>query len=246
MLIIERDGRFGNNIQQLLHAIHIAKQKYHSKIYFKFLSLRCSELAIYFDTRDNKVIRDSFFTINSIAPQPTWEQYKSYAAIIYPHLISSPSPFTPEQLETDLFVHIRGGDIFQENPHKQYIQPPLLYYTSIFNKYDKKVHLICEDETNPVVQPLKEMGYPTYHLPIDKTIGTFLKARHIVASFGTFLHGITIFQDPAVMYIPAYERCKIVSPHTIRIEIPNYIDEWHGTPEQRQFMLSYSEPLQIP
>jgi hypothetical protein len=243
MIYIETYGRFGNNIQQLLHAIHIAKRDQHAKIYFSFSSIRCMELTLSSEHRCSKDEHGTFFRID--AP-PTWEQYKSYATLIYPYIISSPPPFTSEQLHTDLFVHIRGGDIFRENPHRRYIQPPLAYYTSIITKLNKNVHLICEDDTNPVVNSLKELGYPIYFLSLDKTIGTFLKARHIVASFGTFLHGITVFQEPDVIYVPAYEMCQYVSPRATRIEIPKYIDEWHGTPEQRQFMLTYSEPLQIP
>ena len=55
--------------------------------------------------------------------------------------------------ENDLYIHIRGGDIFQPSPHKMYAQPPLCFYEKIINKYIfNNIYIISMDRSNIIIR----------------------------------------------------------------------------------------------
>jgi hypothetical protein len=246
MIYLEQYGRFGNNVQQLLHAIHVAKTQGHSKIRFLFPGFGKQELVLGPRIPGEKTVTSTCFSFPTEAEYPTWSQCKDYAALVKPLVLREPPSFTNEQLSQDLFVHIRGGDVFGPSPHNLYVQPPLAYYLAIFSKHvNLRVHLICEDIRNPVVGALEKRGYPVYLLPLKQTIAVFLHAAHIVAGFGTFVPALSLLGNPTCLYVPAHETCRMVSPGAIRASIPNYIPvgEWRGSEEQRQFMLTYNDEV---
>ena len=55
-----------------------------------------------------------------------------------------------------LFIHIRGGDIFQTSIGKNYAQPLLCYYEKVIknNKFFKNIYIISMDHSNVVVDAL--------------------------------------------------------------------------------------------
>ena len=55
----------------------------------------------------------------------------------------------------DLYIHIRGGNVFQRIPSIYYAQPPLCYYEKIIdnNKF-KNIYIVSEDSENVVINPL--------------------------------------------------------------------------------------------
>ena len=56
----------------------------------------------------------------------------------------------------DLYIHIRGGDIFNSfNPCSTYAQPPLCFYEKIINKNKfKNIYIISVDRKNVVLNAL--------------------------------------------------------------------------------------------
>jgi hypothetical protein len=57
----------------------------------------------------------------------------------------------------DLYIYIRGGDIFQHSKKEayKYFQPPLCFYIKILDKFNfRKVFIISEDKLNPVIPQL--------------------------------------------------------------------------------------------
>ena len=57
----------------------------------------------------------------------------------------------------DLYIYIRGGDIFQHSKSEAYMyfQPPLCFYIKILDKFKfRKVFIISEDKLNPVIPKL--------------------------------------------------------------------------------------------
>ncbi len=240
-LFVEQFGRLGNRIQQLLHALHIAKHEGHSKIHFLFPGFSKQCLVLGNPLPGEKTRRDTCFTLD---PSPTWEEYKMYAKHIRPILLSSPAPFTEIQYQKDVFIHIRSGDIFSETPHSDYVPPPLAYYQKIISEYPTgtQFHILCEDEENPVVGILKQLGYPIYTLPIKQVVTVFLNAKHIVMSVGTLVPAISLFQTPERIYCPDYYQSCLLPPTIVRIGLPEYIQpgEWKGTEHQRKQIVQYS------
>ena len=91
----------------------------------------------------------------------------------------------------DLYIHIRGGDIFKNNPniYPYYAQPPLCYYKNILNKFIfRKVIIISEDVLNPVIPILlKEYSFIKYNKNnIKLDISYLIYSNNII----TFLLGI--------------------------------------------------------
>ena len=58
--------------------------------------------------------------------------------------------------QDDLYIHIRGGDIFLPSCSKVYAQPPLCFYEKIINQTKfKNIYIISMDNLNVVINPLK-------------------------------------------------------------------------------------------
>ncbi len=244
MIYLEQYGRLGNTIQQLLHALHIAKHEGHSKLHFLFPGFGKQSLILGKPFPGERTRRDKCFFLDSRFPTPTWIEYQTYAEKIKPILLSSPAPFAEPQYQKDVFVHIRSGDIFSPNPPSEYVPPPLAYYYKIFSEYPTgtQFHILCEDEKNPVVTRLKQAGYLIYTLPIKQVVTVFLKAKHIVISVGTLVPAIALFQTPEKMYCPDYYQSCLLSPTVLRIGLPEYIQpgEWKANDVQLKQIIEYS------
>ena len=98
--------------------------------------------------------------------------------------------------KNDLYIHIRGGDIFLNNDPQyapDYAQPPLCFYQKIIkeNKF-RKIYIISADDKNPVINKLikthKNIIYKTNSL--EKDIASLAFAYNIVGSISSFLISI--------------------------------------------------------
>lgn len=94
----------------------------------------------------------------------------------------------------EILIHIRSGDIFNQNPHPGYAQPPLGFYKAVIrDEKPRSVLLIVEDFQNPVVsdlvQHLHEQGVNTdiRGSNLNQTVIEILKARVVVFGMGTFV-----------------------------------------------------------
>ena len=89
----------------------------------------------------------------------------------------------------DLYMHIRGGDIFSNLPLNFYTQPPLCFYEKAMkrNKY-KNIYLISQDNLNVVVDPLIKK-YPKIIFNknnFETDISLLAHAYHIACSISSF------------------------------------------------------------
>ena len=154
MLIIDRwNGRVGNNMLQIVRAIHYAVLNSHSKIYFQHHSLLISNIITLKNTEhiNKSQIIDTFFSLkkyNIIDPEPyiMKEYFQKYIKPIFKIQIESNKDID----DNKIYIHFRGGDIFSSNPHKSYVQPPLSYYKNIINDYNNTI-MVCEDKKNPCI-----------------------------------------------------------------------------------------------
>ena len=89
----------------------------------------------------------------------------------------------------DLYMHMRGGDIFTYLPLGFYSQPPLCFYERVINrnKY-KNIYLISQDNLNYVVDPLmkKNPNIIFNKHDFETDISYLAHAYHIASSTGSF------------------------------------------------------------
>lgn len=83
-----------------------------------------------------------------------------------------------------VYIHFRGGDIFSNNPHKAYVQPPLSYYKNIVKNY-KNVKLICEDKSNPCVNELLKQENTEYiSNTLENDLSVLSNVSNLIIGFG--------------------------------------------------------------
>ena len=90
-----------------------------------------------------------------------------------------------------LYIHIRSGDIFINNPNIYYSQPPLCFYQNILYNYKfKYVYIISVDTKNPVIKKLiNQFSNIIYEKDsLEKDISKLINAYNIIASVSSFLN----------------------------------------------------------
>ena len=249
LIITSWFGRLGNNIIQILNAIHYAKLKNHKIIRFPSHKL-LSSITIEISNNDinNDNIKDTFFNLKNFdidKPEPYIMKlyFQQYITNIF-------NIKKNDKLDDSSIVHIhfRGGDIFSNNPHKAYVQPPLSYYKNIVKDYEN-VKLICEDKSNPCVNELLKQENTEYiSNTLEKDLSVLSNVSNLIIGFGTFGFLLYFMNDNLKnLYIPDFFVNELpqgswgndIKVHII--ELPNYIKvgEWGNNIEQRKIVLEY-------
>lgn len=232
-------GRLGNNIIQLSNIINIAIAfKHNIKINVQHRFFDVSLIEKYFNKYNNsEIITDDYnFYYNTKLP---------FSNAIFKQNIEEKNKILQKAFlinninklpENDIVIHIRSGDIFDSNPHSNYVPPPLSYYTKEIDKYKyKKIHIICEDTTNPVVNELRKLYKNTVYEKntLEKDIRIILGATNIIYSVGTFV--------PALMSLSNNNKYLYGKPFNNE-ELKEYykiMKPWKNTIEQRNYILTY-------
>jgi hypothetical protein len=252
MIFIESwTGRTGNNILQIIRAIHYAELNNHNSIHFKPHSLLTSSSITVenIENSNHSLISDTFFSLkkhNIIDPEPyiMKEYFQKYIKPIF-KIQTENNHVIDDKI---IHIHFRGGDIFSSNPHKAYVQPPLSYYKNIINDYDSS-KLVCEDKKNPCINELlKQKNVQYISNTLEKDLSILSNVSNLVIGFGTF--GFLLYlMNPCLknLYIPDFFVNELpkgdwgddINVHII--ELPNYIKvgEWKNSVEQRKMMLDY-------
>ena len=253
MLIITNwNGRLGNNIMQIIRAIHYAKINFHSEINFPDIKyFRTKKLCINIEKTNATIIRNDFFYLNKLGlTDPSPELMKKYfIEFVKPMLIVN----ARETLNNTLHIHIRSGDTFSNNPHRKYLPPPLIYYKTIIESQDwGDVKVIFEDNINPCVKALKNLNYKNVEFISDslqKDLSILGSSKNLVIGPGTFgLLAYFLSEELESLYIPRYVLDEMPKGEwgvkLNIVELPNYIKcgEWRNTAEQRKILVNYTIP----
>ena len=118
--------------------------------------------------------------------------------------------------------------------------PPLDYYTTIFNQEARAIYIFYEDDGNPVVKALKTK-YPNIifnTVKLSELITIFMNAEYVVNSVGSLISSILFF-NKKLKKIYSVENSNLDQSKLIKIDLPDYITTWRNTKEQRDFMLTY-------
>ena len=238
-------GRLGNNISQLANIISIAIAYKHNIKFrhgHKFFDL--SVIEKYFSKYNNSEIitdKENFFRRKTLPfPYDIFKQnIEERNKILQKAFLIDNIKKLPEN---DLVIHIRSGDLFNRDmstkrkPHPGYVPPPLSYYTKEIDKYEyKKIHIICEDTKNPVVNELLKLYKNAVYEQntLEKDIRIILGATNIIYSVGTFITSLMLLSNNKKYLHPSAlsngklkEYFKIMKP-------------WKNTIEQRNYILTY-------
>ena len=102
--------------------------------------------------------------------------------------------------ESDLYIHIRGGDIFayKAKGNINYAQPPLCFYIKVISKFKfRNIFILSVDKSNPIIKLLIS-EYPQIfltHNPIEIDISLLLNAFNLIGSMSSFLTTIIILNE---------------------------------------------------
>lgn len=235
-------GRLGNNIIQLSNIIDIAiAYKHNIQINVKKLNfVDLSVIEKYFSKYNNsKKIRNdryNFYYSNKLKfPKKIFTQNieERNKLLQKAFLIKNINKLD----ENDLVIHIRSGDIFSSKPHPKYVPQPLSYYIKGINKCKyEKIHIICKDIKNPVVNELRKLYKNAVYQKntLEKDIRIILGATNIISSVGTFIDSLMILSNNN-KYL--YKKAKKME------ELKEYykiMTPWKNTTAQRNYILTYN------
>ena len=250
-------GRFGNNVTQLINALHIGYHLNQDRIdipnhnYFKSMEMGGSNSEVISNgTNDFFSSRRSSKTRELSYPDFSKDVYEVNRERVL-ETIRESFKLTPTDLnigDNDLIIHVRSGDINSSRPHPGFVQPPMDFYSKVIESREwDKIYIICEDKRSPVIPHLLEK-YDNIIFKINnlnQDMDYILNAKNLCFGFGSFIPALLIFnEDIGNIYYPEYcwrflleySDCKQTS-----IELPNYIQqgEWVNSREQRDIMVNY-------
>lgn len=245
--ITKWQGGFGNNLIQLINAIKIAEIEKINIINFPNHDLFTEEsIKLKFSSPGNKSFNELFFkTSEHIAPIEMKRIYNQYIEPIFKiNTTRNPHNFN----DNELAVHIRSGDIFNKNPHRSYVQPPLDYYLKLLEKYD--LNLVFQDFKNPCIKSLLsyEKVNNASQLKLTDDLVYLANSKNLAIGHGTFGLAIYIISKKLQnLYIPHFSFLEFPpgewgsNLNIYTIALNNYIKKgnWKNSYLQRRKMLKY-------
>lgn len=160
----------------------------------------------------------------------------------------------PSLSRENLVIHLRGGDVFKKNPHREYGQPPLCFYVKILEEFNwSGVTIVHQDNQNPVLKPLlariKRMGVSLHvqSSSLEEDVGLILRAHSVASSRGTFIPAITGLSSSiqkVFLFGVGQQFREDLEKVTVLDRSGGYWSRvcdanWANTEEQRNLMVSY-------
>ena len=179
-------GRFGNNLIQISSGLMNAERD-NGNLYFPKHSMLNDTKIILNENNQDDYFEDLFWGISfdENIRRRLCKEYLSKLII-----------FQEEKLDDDdLVIHLRGGDIFQSNPPKNYVQAPFSFIKGVIEIVKPKtIYVVYEDETNPNVSMISKL-YSNAIFINDLQIGVNL----ILSTKKLVITGVTTFSRMLAM-----------------------------------------------
>ena len=270
-ILISGLGRFGNMVIQLANIVLLAKKLDISLVLYWHnpslgeseirlgprLRLKKAELSRARDsTHPTHLLRTRAFTgpkfPDGLSSAETAFLRQSLSDVILPN--RSPRA---DRRSKSVVIHLRSGDVFWENPHPDYGQPPLSFYELVLN-FDgwDEVLIVAEDDTNPCFDGIKslcverEIPFQVAGRTLDDALSTIVSATTVAMSRGTFV-GSILWLKPANRHIFCFG-ANSPTPFPLDgtvvtrvIDVAGDYEEgvlngnWKNSSVQRELMLSY-------
>lgn len=270
-ILITGVGRFGNSIAQVLNCLELADALSAREIlYHRFNAINNASLPL---GKGRNLRRLSFLPQTGFAPPHViWRTYAITPEILFCEPWKKSMSEARKLLQratnleirdkqwsdpTKLTIYVRGGDVFGENPHHDYGQPPWVFYERVLEHRNwSAINLVSEDSTNPVVDKIidwcNERGVKVSKLggSLDQAFAVLRSSAHIVNAKGTFVPAIVFLSGgPKTVYNFGSEVSRFLlgdglSVYSVEDTDGSYTSSilsanWRNTEEQRSLMLSY-------
>ena len=209
ILYLQNNNNFGNNLIAINNVIFYCEVVRCNKILLKDqgtsrkwlitnpINIQKLNLTIMLGTancNDENVLcfREGFldpFFVEIVRPQIRTQYLKEELLRNLPNVKTEPN---------DLYIHIRGGDIFDAHPVVEYAQPPLCFYDKIIedNKFNN-IHIVAMDKRNIMVDTLinkyKKIIFETHDYVYDLSL--LVHAYKIAMSVSSFAISAIKFND---------------------------------------------------
>lgn len=155
----------------------------------------------------------------------------------------------PSSTIYDIGIHIRSGDIFQNNGHKLYKQPPLSMYKKIIeDNTNKSIIIVFENTNNPVINELKKLYHSSDNIhfqssTLNHDISTLSHCKMLIISNGTFCLIPMMYSKiiEKIIY-PSYMANNVwfrFHDNSIAFNLPNYNTDWCNSKEHNTYLLTY-------
>lgn len=260
-------GRMGNNFMQIVNAVHLAKLLKLEYVWAPQLQLSNGVTSVKSGAVEifsqEMTPPDGLFVTGTFFKLPIPSEMRPNNALRRDLALECILPFLDidetegEGRDTEIVVHFRSGDIFSPNPHPNYVQPPLAYYTKIISagveeNYIDHVHVVAEDDANPCVGALRNWltqkgiasSYQSSTLKAD--VSRLRMAKNVVYGTGTFGFGISLISLPIHrIFLFGHTGWYGNLPHVGKAKIYSAGDDyiqpgsWRNTAEQRRLMIDY-------
>ena len=158
-----------------------------------------------------------------------------------------------------LTIHLRGGDVFGERDVRNYGQPPFCFYQKILESSPwVRVHLVSEDNVNPVLSRISDycgrrgIEFIWSRQSLKTDLQTLFAARNLVASRGTFIPAV-VGLSKNIRRVYFFEDKFVMQPPKSGIELWKVEDSggffkeqvlsgnWENSSSQRALMVEYPE-----
>ena len=232
-IVSEQFGRLGNNIYQLLNILLEADKVNDnidlSVLYYLTPIIDIKKLEILFNTIHKKkdiIYKQHFMPKNLHLVNKRNIDLSKFFILSNKYI----QPFlncSIESLDSNIcLIHMRSGDIFSNQCHSAYIQPPLNYYKKIINDtehlYSKYIIITEPDLRNPCIKLLN--GYKNkVEIKLDNMFNDYnllLKTQSIILSRSSFSDS-SIFISPNIKNIYFWNYGHNLCDTSI---IPSYIN----------------------
>lgn len=195
-------GRLGNNIIQIINALHIAiclKTNVYlsSHSFFKENSIVINKEVPH--SKYNCIIDSGYFFYQSTQNQEYFRKnYDEVRLRLKSIFTIDTDTLDYDKNENNLLIHIRGGDIIIPNKGQpDYPLPPISFYDYIIQSKDwENIKIISEDK-NWIVDTLLNK-YPKCTFKIQSLyddILEILRSKNIIISVGTFIPALIVLAN---------------------------------------------------
>lgn len=269
-ILISGVGRFGNAVTQVNNASSLATFLGSPFIfYFRFDAIRNVTIQL---TDSLKLAR-----IDVSAPERPPDSVWKTDAIYSSGLVFDPcapitqeisrslskamgiGPLRPESSGKVLTIHLRSGDIFGPNPHRDYGQPPWAFYSRILSAQSwTEVVLVSEDRANPNWRLITQwcqrhdVVLTQAGSQLISAVNSLISAEYLVLSRGTFAPAALLLgsQSKTLYYFgnkpeplictAAHELWQVLDRRG-KYNSTVLSGNWVNSEKQRQLMVGYPE-----
>lgn len=261
-------GRFGNSFQQVAKAMRLAERSQIKKLVLE----KTPWLIDSFRSATNVEVDQTGTKSKSLKRVDTvivgrflWEEELTYegsylreieAATELKRHFSFPVR-KPDFGSEDLVVHLRGGDVYSDDPPHDYGQPPLGFYLAILDTHEWASVTVIHEDDNPVVlaalrQHLEQSGiaHTFQSSSLHEDLSVLLAAQNLVVGNGSFARAICemslqlkqVFRlagTYGVGELPTGAREISVTDTEGAFSRTILNGNWDNTPAQRELMITY-------